>query len=229
MLQNDLPGEMAHYIGVGASAMKNIEDSLAAAGRSFADIRSCLDMASGYGRVLRLLQTRINPRAITACDIEEEAVRFLAAEFGVTPLVSQKDFRKIRFPRTYDLIWVGSLFTHLRPDTGLDLLDMLAGLLEPRGVLIFSTQGAGCLEQLAFYGWMFVPQEGMFREKVAGEGIAYAPYYPLNDPTYGITIYRRDRLEALMAEKFAGRLKQVRFADRGWDNHQDVWAFQKMA
>jgi SAM-dependent methyltransferase len=228
MLQNDSPQEIEHYIGVGASAMENIEASLTAAGRSFADVRACLDMASGYGRVLRLLQTRIDPGRITVCDIEDEAVRFLAAEFGVTPVVSQKDFRSICFPRKYDLIWVGSLFTHLEPTVGFDLLDLLTGLLEPGGVLIFSTQGAGCLELLAFYGWMFVPQEGMFREKVAGEGIAYAPYYPENDPTYGITLYRRDRLETRMAEKFAGRLKLVRFADRGWDNHQDVWAFQKL-
>lgn len=229
MLQNDSPEEIAHYISVGASAMENIEASLRQAGRSWADVRSCLDMASGYGRVLRLLQTKINPRAITACDIEEEAVRFLAAEFGVTAIVSQKDFRQIRFPGTYDLIWVGSLFTHLEPAIGIDLLDMLTGLLNPGGLLIFSTQGERCLELLSFYGWMFTPQEGMFREKMAGEGIAYAPYFPRRDPDYGITLYREDRLRALMQEKLGAKLKFVRFAEKGWDNHQDVWAFQKLA
>lgn len=227
MLQNDSPEEIAHYIGVGNSAMHNIEASLADAGRSFADVRACLDMASGYGRVLRLLQSRIPPRAITVCDIEEEAVRFLAAEFGVTPVLSQKNFRAIRFPGTYDLIWVGSLFTHLEPTAGFELLDLLTSRLNPGGLLIFSTQGESCLDMLSFYGWMFVPLQADFRDKIASAGIAYAAYFPKNDPDYGITLYRRDRLEALMTQKFGSALRFVRFADRGWDNHQDVWAYQK--
>lgn len=227
MLLSDSPEEIAHYIAVGRSAMENLEAALAAAGKTWGKIGACLDMASGYGRVLRLLQTKIDPRRITACDIEEEAVAFLAAEFGVRPIVSEKDLSRLAFPQTYDLIWVGSLFTHLDPPVGLALLETLARALNPRGVLAFSTQGASCLEQIKFYGWMFVPLEGMYREKVAGEGVAYAPYYAQNDPSYGITIWRRDHLESVMSAKFKDVLSQVYFAERGWDKHQDVWAFQK--
>lgn len=227
MLQNDSAEELAHYVKVGRSAMQNIEASLAAAGRAFSDIGACLDMACGYGRVLRLLTARLDPRRITACDIDEEAVRFCAREFGVRPLVSQKNLRQVRFPAAYDLIWVGSLFTHLEPAAGLDLLDQLVGLLNPQGLLIFSTQGASCLEHISFYGWVFVPREAMYREDMATKGLAYSPYFP-SDPAYGITMYRQDKLERIMEERFGGRMKLVRFKERGWDDHQDVWAYQKV-
>ena len=228
MLENDWDESIEHYPAVGQSAMRNIEASLADAGRSFADIGACLDMACGYGRVLRLLQTRIDPKRIVACDIEEEAVRFLAAEFGVEPVVSTKVFRELRFSRTFDLIWVGSLFTHLPPEMGFELLEILSGQLNPGGLLLFSTQGEACLDRIAFYGWMFVPREQMFREKMAGEGMAYWHYFE-HDRDYGIALYRRDVLEEAMAGRFGQRLRLVRFAEQGWDNHQDVWAFQRIA
>ncbi len=82
--------------------MRNIEASLEAAGRSFEDVRACLDFPSGYGRVTRLLQTKIDPRSITAAEIDQQAVRFLSAEFGVQPLVSSLDFREIAFDDRYD-------------------------------------------------------------------------------------------------------------------------------
>ncbi len=227
MLLSDSPEEIAHYIKVGQSAMENIEATLAAGGRSLEDVGACLDMACGYGRVLRLLQTRIAPGRITACELEEEAVRFLAAEFGVRPLISQKDLSRLEFPETYDLIWVGSLFTHLSQPDGFALLEKLVGQLNPRGLLVFSTQGASCLEHFAQYGWMFVPREAYYRHQLATAGWAYSDYYE-KDPGYGITMYREDALAGMMAEQFGDRLRQVYIRHRGWDDHQDIWGYQRL-
>lgn len=226
MLQNDLPEELAHYAQVGRSAIDNIEAALKAAGRSWGDIHSLLDMACGYGRVLRLLAQKVDPRTITACELDEEAVRFCAEEFGVRPLVSQKNLRQVAFPGRYDLIWIGSLLTNLTPDSGLELLDVTAGLLNPGGLLVFSTQGESCLAQIPFYGFMFAPREALFREQMAATGIAYSNYYP-HTPDYGITLHRRDRLEAILAERFGPALRPVYFKERGWDEHQDVYGYQK--
>ena len=86
-----------HYAKVGFSAIMNIEGALNAAEKGFDDISSCLDMPCGYGRVTRELQTKINPERITACELNEEAVQFCHSEFGVNPLVSNTDFKKINF------------------------------------------------------------------------------------------------------------------------------------
>ncbi|HEV2774334.1 MAG TPA: class I SAM-dependent methyltransferase, partial [Solirubrobacteraceae bacterium] len=67
-----------HYARVGRSAIDAIERALGAAGRSFADVESCLDMPCGYGRVLRLLAREVAPERITACDINRQAIRFCA-------------------------------------------------------------------------------------------------------------------------------------------------------
>lgn len=103
----------AQYVDGGQCALRHIAESLTAAGRTFGDIRSCLDLPSGYGRVLRHLVGAIAPSRITACDADRQAVRFCAREFGVEPFFCDRDPRKLRFTESYDLIFVGSLLTHL--------------------------------------------------------------------------------------------------------------------
>src|SRR5262245_53000610 len=76
MLRSDAPADLAHYLSDALSAIENMEASLAAAGRTWRDVGSCLDLPSGYGRVTRHLVQRIEARRITACDIDAQAVRF---------------------------------------------------------------------------------------------------------------------------------------------------------
>ena len=130
-----------HYNKVGLSALHNIEEALEAANMKIENIRYCLDLPCGYGRVLRVLQTKINGPQITGCDISEEAISFCNSEFGSEPLISNADFRKIEFKKKYDLIWVGSLFTHLNQRSFSVLLEVLYHVLENLGVLVFTTHG----------------------------------------------------------------------------------------
>lgn len=229
MLFDTSPGSFAHYARVGREAMRIIEESLAAVGRSFGDIGHCLDMACGSGRVLRNLQTRIAPRQITACDINEEGVRFLKAEFGVHGIVSSKNLREVQFPRRYDLIFVGSLFSHLSPEIAFDLFDQLFGLLNPRGVIVFSIQGPQCMEHLEAYGWVFPPQEARLRQDLGEKGYAFAPYFPNQDPHYGVAFYAHEALKRILEERFSPGMRLARFAERDWDNHHDLYAFEKQA
>ena len=226
MLQNDSPEEIDHYRRVGESAIENIERALRLGERSFGELGACLDMACGYGRVLRHLVRRIEPKRITACEVMEEAIRFCAAEFGVKPLLSRLDLRAIPFERRYDLIWVGSLFTHLPIEDGLVFLDTLLEALEPGGILVFSTQGPDCLDNVAFYGFMFADQERVFQEQMERDGAAYLPYYA-NEPNYGIAFYSPEKIERHVAERFGQRFKLLNHTPRGWDAHQDIWAFQR--
>ncbi len=228
MMIADGPEGDAHYRAVGLSAVANIEASLAAACRSWDDIRTCLDMGCGFGRVQRHLAARLDPRSITACDIEEEAVRFCAEEFGAEPLVSEFDLARLRLPRAYDLVWAGSLFTHIPPADAFALMGVLAGALNPGGVMVFTTQGPTCLEHLQAYGPVFPPREADYRNAVAGAGEYFSPYEDAT-PGYGITLYRRDHFESRMAAVQGGCLRLLRYAERGWDNHQDCWGFQAQA
>jgi SAM-dependent methyltransferase len=226
MLQDDGPESMAHYRRVGLSAMENIEASLAAAGRPWESIGACLDMACGYGRVQRHLARRIAGWRITACEVVLESILFCAEEFGAKPLRSTLTPETMEFPDQYDLIWVGSLLTHLRPAQGMALAAHLGEQLKPGGVLIFSTQGPSCLDNIPFYGFVFEGKEGEFRGQMAREAAAYLPYFA-HEPNYGITFLSPQYVRWAMGEAAGGKLRELRHAERGWDAHQDVWSFQR--
>ena len=175
----------------------------------------------------RRLCREIRSDRITACDVDREAVRFCVREFGVHGHVAPPDVADLVLPGgTYDLIFVGSLLTHLDPAACLHLLDVLSNALRSGGVLVFTTHGESCLERIAGYGADFARREHFYRDTVAREGVAYAPYQ--GQRGYGITIHARSYVEAALAERFGGHLEVVRFAERGWDDHH-VWSVRQVA
>jgi len=226
MLSDTTPRGLAHYRADALSAIDNIAASLRLASRSFDDVEACLDLPCGYGRVTRHLVERIPPARITASDLDRHAVRFCAAQFGVLPLHSRPDLRALRFPRAYDLIFVGSLLTHLPPPADRYALDALAGALAPGGLLVFSTQGASCLDHLGWYGHHFGEARPAFERRLERDGVAFVPYPSRRD--YGVTLHARERLADDLAAAFPD-LTLLRFAERGWDAHQDVWSYRRRA
>jgi SAM-dependent methyltransferase len=225
MLQSEAPEHLAHYVSDAQSAIENITASLVATGRSWDDVGTFLDMPSGYGRVTRLLVQHLPPSRVTACDIDRRAVRFCVAEFGVQGLVAQRDPARTRFPSHYDVAFVGSLLTHLPEAAVAQVLRVVVAALAPRGLLLFTTQGVSCLEHLDWYGPTFKRREQAYRDAVATRGVCFMPY-PGNE-SYGIAIHEHSYVEQLMATTFETTLTCVRFAQRGWDNHQDVWTYQR--
>jgi hypothetical protein len=45
--------------------------------------------------------------------------------------------------------------------------------------------------------------------------------------SYGITILTGGHVERIMQDVGGTRLRLIRFAERGWDRHQDVWSYQQ--
>jgi hypothetical protein len=167
---------------------------------------------------------RVPPDRITACDLDSDGVEFCAKEFGIEPLISKPDLTEVSFPRNYDLIWVGSLLTHLPVPTCVNVLDVLTSILEPAGLLVFTTHGESCLNNLGVYGPQFVDSGQVVRDHVDRFG-AYFMSYP-GQTNYGVTFLERRFVHQLASEQFASKIKSVYDVQRGWDNHQDVWAWQ---
>jgi len=127
------------YFDAGASALRNIRIALLAAGRD--DVGSVLDFASGAGRVTRYLRAAFPHAELTACDVYPEGPDFCAREFGARPLRSNHDLAQLEIAGPYDLIWVGSLFTHVGEDDWNSLLTRFEDALDEQGVLVFTTYG----------------------------------------------------------------------------------------
>jgi SAM-dependent methyltransferase len=226
MLRSEAPYDLAHYVNTGPLTVALVEDVLTAAGRTFADVRSCLLLPCGYGRTVRALVSRLDPGRITCCDVDRQAVRFCAHEFGARPLLSHRNVRRISLPEMYDLIFVGSLLTHLPPPDGVDLLRVLVAALPPSGLLVFTTQGESCLDHLSWYGSKFQAAEGWYRETVRRDGVAYLPYG--RKWSYGITIHAESNVRQTMQATFGEAARLIVFKPRAWNDHQDTWAYERL-
>lgn len=220
--------DINHYMSVAESAMKNIEESLKIADISFDSLNSVLDIPSGYGRVLRLLTSKVPPEKITACEIEESAIEFCEKEFGCKKFLSNEDLSLVHFPEKYSLIWVGSLFTHLDEKGFVDLFKLLFNALENKGILLFTTLGKYSVENFQQY-WGIqeaIPKEELERLLVANEGFYFTPY--VNVKSYGTTISLKEYVSSLANRLFGKEARIFRYVERGWDNHQDVFSIQKI-
>ncbi|HEX8163486.1 MAG TPA: class I SAM-dependent methyltransferase [Pyrinomonadaceae bacterium] len=227
-------GEGAHYFAAGLSAVDCVDEVLRRAAPT--GVRAALDLPSGYGRELRFFVRRFPAAAFTACDIQPGAVRFCAAAFGATPVVSQPDLEQIAFARRFDLVWCGSLVTHLDAAATRSLLRLFARSLGPRGVMIFTTHGDSVAERIVGDGAFYdMPRD--YAEAIADSyaatghgyhdyprGLGYFDFHP-EGSGYGISLTSPAWVRAAVAE--IGGLREVYFAPRGWANHQDVYGFQK--
>lgn len=217
MLHPGDPGAV-QYARVGRSAIGAIELALADTGRAFADVGACLDMPCGYGRVLRLLAQAIAPERITACDIDRRAIRFCASEFGVTPLRSRTGLDGLRLG-SYDLIWCGSLVTHLDAVRVRRLLAGFAGALRPAGVAIVTIHAEPPTSG------EFAPLHDEIADALARRGEFHVPYENALF-AYGHAWHTTEHIQAAFAAA-SSEIRLVGHQPRGWDDHQDVLAFQR--
>ena len=104
-------------------------------------------MPCGHGRVLRTLRAAYPQAEIVACDIDTDGVDFCAKTFDAIPVYSKENPEEIDLRRKFDLIWVGSLFTHIRDERWPEFLSFFSRVLAPGCVLIFTTCRA---EQIRF-------------------------------------------------------------------------------
>jgi SAM-dependent methyltransferase len=220
-------GDGAHYFKVGLDAIRRIEEALAAA--RVERVRRILDLPCGYGRVLRFLVRRFPAARVTACELLPDAVRFCAAHFGAVPAQSAYDLDGLTLADRYDLIWCGSLVTHLDAARTRALLRFCARHLAPGGLLVFTTHGefvAGRIQSLAdFYGLNGADIPALV-QTYRQQGYAYLDYP--EQPGYGVSLTAPDWLRA-QARDAAPLLREVYFRARGWDEHQDVFGFVKQA
>jgi SAM-dependent methyltransferase len=150
-----------------------------------------LDLPCGHGRVLRWLRAHYGYANITACDLDRDGVDFCAAQFGAKPVYSLPDLHQLPFRSQFDLIWVGSLVTHLRRDRWLATLDNLVKWTRECGVIVFTTQGRTVSSLLA-RGRRNVAEnidKPALLEEYARTGFAYQRYFESNaEEDYGLAL-----------------------------------------
>jgi SAM-dependent methyltransferase len=216
--------DLAGYLAVGESALKAIR--LAQLAARVPDFQAILDLPCGHGRVLRWLRAAYPGASLTACDILADGVEFCRDAFGAKPVYSHRRIEASAFPESYDLIWVGSLFTHVDVPDWDHLLSLFDRLLRPDGVLVITTHGELVAERMRaghLYGY---PESGVTR---ALRAYAHAGFAFLEEAAasvdYGITLARPEWVLG-WAARYAD-LQVAFYGEALWANHQDVLALVK--
>jgi hypothetical protein len=123
---------------------------------------------------------------------------------------------------SFDVIWVGSLFTHL-PETGAqETLIFLRSQLAPGGTLVFTTHGGFVGQRIRAREKTYnLDEEGcrILLDSYETTGFGFAAYPGRSG--YGIAV-SAPRSVLSLCDK-AG-LTPLHFIARGWGGHQDVWA-----
>jgi SAM-dependent methyltransferase len=211
-----------HYYKVGLSAVACIDEALERAPST--DVQTILDLPCGSGRVLRFLVHRFPNAEITACELASGAVEFCARTFGAVPAFSSPNLDDVSLGKKFDLIWCGSLVTHLNENGILALLWLFHRHLSDCGIMIFTTHGDFVQRRIPTKDFDY----GLTGEQIERIGIDYPRTgygfedYP-GEKDYGVSLTSPDWIRARVGE--LGGLREVYFKERGWDDHQDVFGF----
>jgi SAM-dependent methyltransferase len=228
MFDHGSPEEVASYAERAGNVLANIEASLDAAGRTFDDAERWLDFGCGYGRVIRFLVERVPPERVWASDVVGEGVDFCASEFGVHPLYSKPDLEAVELEQV-DVVYAISVLSHLNEPNSRAFLRVLGEALRPRGVGLFTTHGRWSLEHPHLYGAEFGARKDEIAREVEQRGLSFVPYAFTSGEDYGMAWHAKEWIEATVAELHGDALRLVRFVPHGLDDHQDVFAFQRVA
>jgi hypothetical protein len=211
--------EARHYLGAGLSALRCIEFAL----NGF-EPKTILDFPCGHGRVLRFLKARYPNSDIVGIEIDRSALSFCREEFGVEAVESNAELQ-IDLDRTFDLIWCGSLVTHLDEVGIRSLLRFFQSRLSPNGVCVLTAQGDTSArwmsEGLETYGLTDDNRKSVL-EGFYDCGFGYASY---EGQSYGVSLLSRKKMNELAGSGW----NEVLYMPHGWDNHQDVYGFSTIA
>jgi SAM-dependent methyltransferase len=205
---------------------------------------SILDYPSGHGRVLRMLRAAFPDARLTAADIDHHAVNFCVETFGAEPIYSHMHSHEVPPDAQFDLIWCGSLLTHLNADRIREFLELFESRLSPGGLVLFTTSGRagyGVLRRLlpdtdpaevspadidAARQYFPFPDDSLpaFARAFEDEGFAFLDL--AEGVRYGTSLaspaWVCRELERLP------RLRLVHYMERGWGSVQDVVACRRV-
>jgi SAM-dependent methyltransferase len=224
---NDLmyhPDHPDHYFDVGRSAIRVILSALLARFEYFGgdtEIAKILDFGCGHGRVARYLRAAFPHAELAVCDYDPTGVAWCVEHFGCRAIAEPA-------PESFDLVWLGSVFTHLPPAISERVLAAAAGALRTNGVLVFTSQGR--YSRLRHEAEPDKPPYGIGRDlmdrivtglRVSGYGFAEYP----GQKDYGVTMIHPAWFQQRILS--SPGFVHILFQEKGWDNHQDVHGFMR--
>lgn len=218
-------GSTEHYFSVSRDALRAVLAALHVTGRP--EPKRLLDFGCGYGRVLRSLRAAFPSTELIACDMDPAALSSCVEAFGARAVTGAPDPDHIEQVTDVDLIWCGSVLTHLDAPQWGPLLRYFSRALAPGGVAVVTTHGrrmAMRAEAGKEYG---LNARAIDRVLAAYKscGFGYNDYAGYDG--YGISLSSPGW--AVQRALEAPDLRLAGYDEAAWDRHQDVMVLVKDA
>jgi hypothetical protein len=176
---------------------------------------------------MRTMRAAFPEAQILASDLDADAVAHCATAFGARRVASSTDIGRVERVQDVDLIWCGSILTHLDAPQWPRLLGYFAEALADGGVAVMTTGGRVVAWNLGHdtdYGLSPAARASMLRS-YRSKGFGYHDYP--GQKGYGLSVstpaWTLSQVHALSSLRIIG------YEEAGWDGHQDVLSVMKHA
>jgi SAM-dependent methyltransferase len=225
MLDSTDPTDVERYVRGANQFVDILERSCSEAGRDPDTIGDVLEVGCGYGRIVRELRKRMPSARVHVSDVMDGAARFTAAEFGCREMLPLEQ-SGAEFDERFDLVYLLSVYTHLRRDLVAANLRRLSAVLKPDGVAVITLHGRGSAATAERYNQYWLDKARVL-QALDRDGYYYEKY-PYYYGEYGLTWFTRPAFDQLIAEA-APSLHAVAYHPMDLEGHQDVAVFRKVA
>jgi SAM-dependent methyltransferase len=209
------------YFYVGESAINAVLSALTLSRLSV--VMSILDLPCGHGRVARHLRAAFPNAELAVCDIDPAGVKFCADTFYGRPILSAAELTSVALGGPFDIIWIGSLFTHVSRDRTERWLRFLCEHLSKNGVLLASFHGSFARDvHLRHYPMIGADEWARIEQQCESTGYGYEAY-PAQE--YGISFSRAATIVEIACGIPGTRI--LSYTERGWAEHHDVLAIAR--
>jgi SAM-dependent methyltransferase len=168
------------FFGTGRESVKEIERTLAIAGRTLDSFDAMLDFGCGCGRVLLWLEDVAKAGTeVHGSDIDPEAIAWADENIPYATVTVNDHLPPTPYADgTFDLVVNHSVFTHIDEQRQDAWLTELQRIVRPDGLLILSTHGEVALEAGGFPIREQLEDEGIvFIDKLFDEDFALPDWY----------------------------------------------------
>jgi SAM-dependent methyltransferase len=206
------------FLQGGQRVVADMARALESVGRPLSGCGDLLDFGCGCGRLAIALVDRFPDLHITGSDIDEEAIRWcqehLLGQYVLNTALPPMPFKDDSF----DVIWCGSVFTHLDEDRQDRWLVELCRLLRPGGILLASLHGPALWDSRVPLWSRRTLQRNGFLFVTTGTDASHPDWYQVAWHT-----------EGYVRRHWGGFVEVIRYMAQGVGGYQDLVVARKPA
>jgi len=213
------PSTIEQFLRGGEQVVNDIEAALRSVNKSLSGIREMLDFGCGCGRLVLALQGRsLAELRVTGCDVDTRAVHWCQQSLKEFKFIVNHALPPSPFENeSFDLIWCGSVFTHLDENHQDLWLDELNRVLKPNGILLASVHGPYLWEpRLPSWTLRKLRRKGLVFAKTGADAGIHPSWYQVAWHT-----------EQYIREHWASVFEILGYRSRGLNDYQDIVIAQR--